>query len=60
VRRAALLERFGDIDKLRRVSAAEIGEVDGFGGKLAAELHAFLHRSAPTTAAATPDETASD
>ncbi|MBI5692954.1 MAG: excinuclease ABC subunit UvrC [Verrucomicrobia bacterium] len=43
VRRAALLERFGDIDRLRAASAAEIAEVEGFGGKLAAELHAFLH-----------------
>ncbi len=48
VRRAALLERFTDIDKLRRASAAQIAEVDGFGGKLAAELHDFLHRSAPS------------
>jgi excinuclease ABC subunit C len=45
VRRAALLERFGDIDRLRRASAAQIAEVEGFGGKLAAELHAFLQGS---------------
>jgi excinuclease ABC subunit C len=44
VRRAALLARFGDIDRLRAASAEAIAEVDGFGGKLAAELHAFLHR----------------
>ncbi len=43
VRRAALMEHFGDIDKLRRASAADISAVEGFGGKLAAELHAFLH-----------------
>lgn len=43
VRRAALLERFGDIDRLRAASAAEIAEVEGFGPKLAAELHAFLN-----------------
>ncbi|MFT3783658.1 MAG: excinuclease ABC subunit UvrC [Nibricoccus sp.] len=43
VRRAALMAHFGDIDKLRRASADEIGEVEGFGPKLAAELYAFLH-----------------
>ena len=48
VRRAALLAHFGSIDKLRAASAAEIAEVDGFGGKLAAELQAFLNqRPAP-------------
>ncbi len=46
VRRAALLGRFGDIDRLRAAPAAEIAEVAGFGGKLAAELHAFLHPGA--------------
>lgn len=49
VRRAALMERFGDIDRLRRATAAQLAEVDGFGGKLAAELHAFLHGRAPET-----------
>src|SRR4051812_18630128 len=44
VRRAALLDHFGSIDRLRAASAAEISEVDGFGGKMAAELHAFLNR----------------
>ena len=47
VRRAALMERFGDIDRLRRAREEQIAEVDGFGGKLAAELYDFLHRSAP-------------
>jgi excinuclease ABC subunit C len=47
VRRAALLERFGDIDKLRRAREEQIAEVDGFGEKLAAELYDFLHREAP-------------
>ncbi|TAG26714.1 MAG: excinuclease ABC subunit UvrC, partial [Verrucomicrobia bacterium] len=44
VRRAALLERFGDIDRLRRASAEELAEVDGLGSKMASDLHAFLHR----------------
>jgi excinuclease ABC subunit C len=47
VRRAALLERFGDIDKLRRAREEQIAEVEGFGPKLAAELYDFLHRAAP-------------
>jgi excinuclease ABC subunit C len=46
VRRAALMAHFGDIDRLRAATAEEIQEVDGFGPKLAAELHAFLHRPA--------------
>ena len=49
VRRAALLAHFGDIVRLRAASAAEISEVEGFGGKLAAELHAFLHRAREAT-----------
>jgi excinuclease ABC subunit C len=44
VRRAALLTRFGDIDRLRAASLVDIEDVTGFGPKLAAELHAFLHR----------------
>jgi excinuclease ABC subunit C len=42
VRRAALLEHFGSIDRLRAASAAEIQDVPGFGLKLAVELHRFL------------------
>jgi excinuclease ABC subunit C len=42
VRRAALLEHFGSIDRLRASSAAEIQEIDGFGPRLARELHQFL------------------
>jgi len=49
VRRAALLAHFGDIEKLRAAPIEAIAEVPGFGGKLAAELHAFLHRAAPAT-----------
>jgi excinuclease ABC subunit C len=41
-RRTALLEHFGSIEKLRAASAEEIAAVPGFGGKLAAELRAFL------------------
>jgi len=44
VRRAALLAHFGSIDRLRAASGEEIADVAGFGGKLAAELRAFLQR----------------
>ena len=44
VRRGALLAHFGSIDRLRSATIEEISEVDGFGPKLAAELHAFLAR----------------
>jgi excinuclease ABC subunit C len=49
VRRAALMTRFGDIDRLRAASVGDIQEVPGFGPKLAQELHAFLHRGGPGT-----------
>ena len=42
VRRAALLEHFGSIDRLRAAAAAEICDVPGFGPKLSRELHQFL------------------
>ncbi|HZP61360.1 MAG TPA: excinuclease ABC subunit UvrC [Opitutaceae bacterium] len=44
VRRAALLEHFGGIDRLRVATVGQIQEVDGFGPKLAAELHNFLQK----------------
>jgi excinuclease ABC subunit C len=43
VRRAALMAHFGDIDRLRAATLDEIADVEGFGPKLATELHAFLH-----------------
>jgi excinuclease ABC subunit C len=42
VRRGALMEHFGSIDRLQEATAGQIGEVPGFGPKLATELHAFL------------------
>ena len=44
VRRRALMDHFGSIDRLRGASVEEIGEVAGFGPRMAAELHAFLNR----------------
>lgn len=42
-RRAALLEHFGSIERMRAATAASLAEVDGIGPKLAAELHTFLN-----------------
>ncbi|MBX3751903.1 MAG: excinuclease ABC subunit UvrC, partial [Opitutaceae bacterium] len=44
-RRAALLGHFGSLDRLRAANIEQLQEVDGIGPKLAAELHAFLHRA---------------
>jgi excinuclease ABC subunit C len=46
VRHGALMEYFGDIDRLRGATVEEIAEVPGFGPKLAGELHSFLNRKA--------------
>ena len=47
VRRAALLAHFGSIDRLRAASEEQLAEVPGFGPRMAAELHAFLHTPHP-------------
>ena len=41
-RKAALLKKFGSIQRLRQASEEQIAEVSGFGGKVAGELKAFL------------------
>src|SRR6266568_4744782 len=41
-RKAALLKKFGSVQRLRAASVEQITEVPGFGGKAAAELKAFL------------------
>ena len=53
-RKTALLAHFGTIDKLRAASPEQIAEVEGFGPKLAAEIHAFL--ATPPRAASDADE----
>lgn len=61
VRRAALLAHFGSIDRLRAAAVEEIAEVEGFGGKMAAELHTFLARKPePAPATSPPDESPPD
>jgi excinuclease ABC subunit C len=49
-RRAALLEHFGSIDRVRAATPEQLAEVAGLGPRLAAELHAFLHPPAPPAA----------
>lgn len=41
-RKAALLKKFGSIQRMRIATVEQIAEVPGFGGKAAAELKAFL------------------
>jgi excinuclease ABC subunit C len=41
-RKAALLRRFGSVQRLRLATVEQIAAVPGFGGKAAAELKAFL------------------
>jgi excinuclease ABC subunit C len=41
-RKAALLKKFGSVQRIRIASLEQIAKVPGFGGKAAAELKAFL------------------
>ena len=51
-RKAALLKKFGSVQRLRLATVDQIAEVPGFGGKAAAELKVFLEaRTAGTTEA---------
>jgi len=47
-RKAALLKRFGSIQRLRIATLEQISEVPGFGGKAAQELKTFLEARAST------------
>ncbi len=49
-RKAALLKKFGSLQRLRAASVEQIAEVSGFGGKAAAELKAFLEARSLTPA----------
>lgn len=55
-RKAALLKKFGSVHRLRAATVEQIAAVPGFGGKMAAELKAFL--AARTPGAAVPDSSA--
>jgi excinuclease ABC subunit C len=54
-RKAALLKKFGSVQRLRAATVEQIAAVPGFGGKAAAELKAFLE--ARSTLAGTPETT---
>ena len=41
-RKAALLKKFGSVQRIRMASVEQLSEVPGFGGRAAAELKAFL------------------
>jgi excinuclease ABC subunit C len=58
-RKAALLKKFGSIQRLRLATEEQIAEVPGFGGKVAAELKAFLlaRINAPVNAPAEEEST---
>ena len=47
-RKAALLKKFGSVQRLRLATVEEIAAVPGFGGKAAAELKKFLEARATT------------
>jgi excinuclease ABC subunit C len=50
VRRAALMDRFSSMDRLKAATVEEIAEVPGFGPRMAGELHAFLAGVRPAAA----------
>jgi excinuclease ABC subunit C len=47
-RKAALLKKFGSVQRIRLATVEQIAEVSGFGGKAAAELKAFLEARSGT------------
>jgi excinuclease ABC subunit C len=47
-RKAALLKKFGSVQRLRAATMEQIAEVPGFGGKAAGELKAFLMARDPS------------
>ena len=54
-RKAALLKKFGSVQRLRLATVEQIAEVSGFGVKAAAELKAFIEaRSTPTVKVSQP------
>lgn len=56
VRRRALLDHFGSIDRLRAAPPETIAEVNGIGPKFAAELHTFLHGRPDATPETAPTD----
>ncbi|HKX62006.1 MAG TPA: excinuclease ABC subunit UvrC [Verrucomicrobiae bacterium] len=57
-RKAALLKKFGSVQRIRLATVEHIAEVPGFGGKAAGELKSFLDARGGAIAAPTPEEPA--
>jgi excinuclease ABC subunit C len=53
-RKAALLKKFGSVQRLRLATLEQIAEVPGFGGKAAQELKSFLEARSNISRAAEP------
>jgi excinuclease UvrABC nuclease subunit len=53
-RKAALLKKFGSVQRIRLASVEQIAEVSGFGGKAAGELKTFLEARSVLPAVANP------
>ncbi|MDB6018642.1 MAG: excinuclease subunit [Pedosphaera sp.] len=56
-RKAALLKRFGSVQRIRIATVEQIAEVPGFGGKAAAELKTFLEARSVSSASKNEPET---
>ena len=59
-RKAALLKKFGSIQRIRAASIEQIAEVSGFGGKAAGELKAFLEARSVTASQVGLNEAAAE
>ena len=54
-RKAALLKKFGSVQRLRVATVEQIAAVPGFGGKAAAELKTFLEARSTVGPTAAPE-----
>ena len=54
-RKAALLKKFGSVQRLRLATVEQLAAVPGFGGKVALELKKFLEARPPGSAAASAE-----
>ena len=54
-RKAALLKKFGSLQRLRVATVEQIAEVPGFGGKAAAELKTFLEARSFTSSSSSQE-----
>jgi excinuclease ABC subunit C len=46
VKRTSLMQKFGNLEKIRKAGVEELCEVEGIGPKLADRLYHFLHQEA--------------